>query len=124
MITFPEISKPSYPLKIELENNSLMSKFEDGAVQSRKKFTRSRRTFTVNWKGLPNYEYLILDNFIRNIVNYSAETFLWVNPATYRSNDMYSPFEEETIEVRITNVGGAEMDVLDRWNIELTLQEV
>lgn len=36
MITFPEISKPSYPLGIELENNSLMSKFEDGTVQSRK----------------------------------------------------------------------------------------
>lgn len=118
MINFPNISKPSYPLGIELENNSLMSKFEDGTVQSRKKFTRSRRTFTAKWNGLPNDEYLILENFIRNVVNYSAETFLWVNPATY------APFEEETIQVRVVNVGKAEMSVLNRWNVELTLQEV
>lgn len=124
MISFPNIAKPSYPLGIEFENNSLMSKFEDGTVQSRPKFTRSRRTFTVKWDGLRNEEYLILENFIRNVVKYSAETFLWVNPATYNSGDIYSLIEEETIEVRIANVGKAEMTVLDRWNVELTLQEV
>lgn len=118
MINFPDISKPSYPLKIETENNSLASKFEDGTVQSRPKFTRSRRTFTVRWYGLPNNEYVILDNFIRNIVKYSAETFMWVNPTSYSLPEL------ETLEVRINNVGQAEMDVLDRWNVELTLQEV
>lgn len=118
MINFPNISKPSYPLSIETENNSLTSKFEDGTVQSRPKFTRSRRTFTVKWNDLPNNEYLVLDNFIRNVVNYSAETFLWVNPATYLLS------EQETIEVRINNVGKAEMSTLDRWSVELTLQEV
>lgn len=118
MIEFPNISKPSYPLNIETENNSLASKFEDGTVQSRPKFTRSRRTFTVKWNGLPNNEYMILDNFIRNTVKYSAETFLWVNPASY------SAPERETLEVRINNVGKAEMTTLDRWNVELTIQEV
>ena len=118
MISFPNISRPSYPLSIETENNSLASKFEDGTVQSRPKFTRSRRTFSVKWNGLPNNEYMILDKFIRETVKYSAETFLWVNPATYNTDS------EETIEVRITNVGKAEMSTLDKWNVELTLQEV
>ena len=118
MISFPNISKPSYPLNIETENNSLTSKFEDGTVQSRPKFTRSRRTFTVKWNGLPNKEYLILDKFIRETVKYSSETFLWENPASY------SLPETEALEVRIINVGKAEMSVLDKWNVELTLQEV
>lgn len=118
MINFPNISKPSYPLSIGLEDNSLKSKFEDGTVQSRPKFTRSRRTFKVNWKSLPNDEYLILEKFIRKTVKYSAETFLWVNPATYNTP------EEETIEVRIESVGEASMSTLDKWDVELTLQEV
>ena len=118
MISFPNISRPSYPLNIDTENNSLMSKFEDGTVQSRPKFTRSRRTFTVKWNGLPNKEYLILDKFIRETVKYSSETFSWVNPATYNTDS------EETLEVRIINVGKAEMSTLDMWDVELTLQEV
>lgn len=117
-ISFPNISRPSYPLTIEPENNSLVSKFEDGTVQSRPKFTRSRRTFTVKWNGLPNNEYIILDRFIRETVKYSAETFLWVNPASYSAPEL------ETLEVRINNVGKAEMTTLDKWNVELTLQEV
>ena len=95
-----------------------MSKFEDGTVQSRPKFTRSRRTFKVKWNSLPNNEYLILEKFIRETVKYSAETFLWVNPATYNTP------EEERIEVRITEVGEATMTVLDKWELEITLQEV
>lgn len=118
IIRFPNISKPSYPLAIGLENNSIMSKFEDGTVQSRPKFTRSRRTFKVKWNGLPNNEYLTLEKFIRETVKYSAETFMWVNPATYNTP------EEETLEVRITDAPEAQMTVLNRWNVELTLQEV
>lgn len=117
-ISFPNISKPSYPLSIGLENNSIMSKFEDGTVQSRPKFTRSRRTFKVKWNGLPNDEYLLLENFIRNEAKYSAETFLWKNPATYNTTN------EEIVEVRIIEAPEAQMTVLNRWDVELTLQEV
>ena len=42
MITFPEIRPPSYPIGMEVEDNSLRSNFEDGSMQSRVKFTRSR----------------------------------------------------------------------------------
>lgn len=118
MINFPNISRPSYPLGISLENNSLTSKFEDGTVQSRAKFTRNRRTFKVSWKSLPNDEYLILERFIKNTVKYSAETFLWVNPATYNN------VEQETLEVRIISVDEAEMNTMNFWNVKMTLQEV
>ena len=39
MITFPEIRAPSYPIGMEVEDNSLRSNFEDGSMQSRVKFT-------------------------------------------------------------------------------------
>lgn len=120
MIYFPNISAPSYPLKIQTENNSITSKFEDGTVQSRPKFLRSRRKFVVSWQSLPQNEYLILDDFIRNVVRYSAETFYWKNPATY---NIKNGIGEEYVEVRIINVGDATMDVLNYWNVELTLEE-
>lgn len=121
MIYFPNISAPSYPLKVKIENNSLASKFEDGTLQSRPKFTRSRRTFTVSWQSLKQEEYLILDDFIRNVVRYSAETFYWKNPATY---NIRNGIGEEYVEVRIVNVGDATMNVLNYWSIDLTLEEV
>ena len=40
------IPAPTYPFECEYENNSIISKFEDGSQQSRRKFTRSRRKWT------------------------------------------------------------------------------
>ena len=64
MITFPEIRAPSYPIGMEVEDNSLRSNFEDGSMQSRVKFTRSRAKYTLKWNSLPQDEYEILYEFI------------------------------------------------------------
>ena len=118
MIYFPNISNPAYPFTESFENNSLMSKFEDGTVLSRPKFTKSRRTWKLKWQGLPSNEYVLLRDFIRNTVKYSAKTFMWTNPASL------SFPERETVEVRITEVGEWNSNVLDKWDGEITLQEV
>lgn len=111
---FPTIQQPTFPLKIEYENTSIMSEFEDGSVQSRNKFTRSRRTFTISWDFLSQNDYTTLFGFIKNTCKFSALPFNWVNP---QSN--------ETIEVRAT--GGFDTWQLretNYWSGELTLQEV
>lgn len=113
MITFPEIRPPSYPIGMEVEDNSLRSNFEDGSMQSRVKFTRSRAKYTLKWNSLPQDEYDVLYEFITKTVKYSAQSFYWTNPATNKE-----------IEVRITNVSDIELSTLDYWTITLELTEV
>lgn len=118
MINFPtQISAPSYPFKEKLEDNSLRSQFEDGSVQSRRKFTRSRDTYTVTWESMPNSEYQILKSFIKNTVHYSAEKFSWPYPKV-------SGTTTSNVVVRINSVESTECTQLNYWKVTLELQEV
>lgn len=111
-IVFPStIPNPEYPLKVEHEDNSITSKFEDGTVQSRLKFTKSRKTFTLTWNGLPQTHYDTLENFIVNTVKHAALVFSWTNPAN-----------NTTYNVRCTKFD-AEIRFINYWNVELELQE-
>lgn len=120
-IYFPNISKPQYPLDIELEDTSISSKFEDGTVQSRRKFTRSRDTFTVKWEALPKSEFDTLINFIKNTIKFKANTFYWTNPASYAGTGGENP---DVREVRLVEVSNASLVQLNYYSITLKLQEV
>jgi len=79
---WPNIRKPGFPLKVEYENTSLKSAFEDGSVQSRNKFTRSRRTFTLQWTYMSDADHTTLFNFITGTCHFSAASFNWTYPGT------------------------------------------
>lgn len=96
---FPNIRKPSYAMGFSPEDNSIASKFEDGSVQSRQKFTRSRRTFKLKWEKLSNADYIALETFIRTQSHFKALPFYWTNPHT-----------SEKILVRY-------MDGMDSWEL-------
>ena len=111
-MNFPStIPNPEYPFKVEHEDNSISSKFEDGTVQSRLKFTRSRRTWTLNWKGLSNTHYTTLENFIVNQAKHAANVFNWTIPNT-----------STTVSVRCIKFDSS-MEFINNWNVELQLQE-
>ena len=111
-MNFPtSIPNPEYPFKVEHEDNSITSKFEDGTVQSRMKFTKSRKTWTLKWSGLKQNHYNTLENFIVNQVHHQAAIFGWTNPA---DNVMY--------QVRCIKFEG-ELQFIDYWNVELQFQE-
>ena len=118
-IYFPAtIPAPAYPFECENENNSIISKFEDGSQQSRRKFTRSRRKWKLKWNRIERSEYLELMNFITSTVYFSALSFNWVNAD---SKDDTNP---ETVEVRITDVGAWTNDALHYWAGSIELTEV
>ena len=118
-INFPtNISAPAFPFECEYEDNSIISKFEDGSQQSRRKFTRSRRKWTLNYKHITRGEYLILMNFISQTVSFSARSFNWVNA------DSLDDTNPETVEVRVTNVGKWTNDALHYWSGSIELTEV
>ena len=118
-INFPaDITPPAWPFECEYENNSLVTKFEDGSQQSRRKFTRSRRKWTLKWNHIPRSEYLTLMTFISQTVSFSARSFNWVN------TDSLDDAHPETVEVRVTNVGKWTNDALHYWSGTIELTEV
>lgn len=118
--TFPA---PGYPFDCEYENNSIVSKFEDGSQQSRRKFTRSRRKWTLKWTRLTREEYLTLFTFITQTVNFSALSFNWIN-ADSKDDMTQGVATPETVEVRITKVGKFTNEALHFWSGEIELTEV
>lgn len=111
-MNFPStIPNPEYPFKVEYEDNSITSKFEDGTVQSRLKFTKSRRTWTLRWNGLKQTYYSTLENFIVNQAKHQAVVFNWRIPTT-----------NTTVAVRCIKFD-AEMAFINNWNVEIQLQE-
>lgn len=118
-INFPtNIKSPAYPFECEYENNSIISKFEDGSQQSRRKFTKSRRKWTLKYNHIPREDYLILMNFISRTVSFSARSFNWVN------TDSIDDANPERVEVRITDVGKWSNDAMHYWNGSIELTEV
>lgn len=112
------IKAPAYPFDCEYENNSIISKFEDGTQQSRRKFTRSRRKWTLHYNHIPRGDYLILMNFIANTVAFSSLSCKWTN------TDSVDDTTPEVVEVRVTNVGDWTNDVLHYWSGTVELTEV
>ena len=111
-MNFPtSIPNPEYPFKVEHEDNSITSKFEDGTVQSRLKFTKSRKTWTLKWNGMKQSHYNTLENFIVNQAKHQANVFNWINPT---NNTTYS--------VRCIKFD-SEMVFINNWNVEVQLQE-
>ena len=111
-ITFPStIPNPEYPLKVDHEDNSITSKFEDGTVQSRLKFTKSRKTFTLKWSSMAQADYDDLEEFIVNTVKHAALIFEWTNPT-----------DNVTYNVRCTRFD-AELKFVNFWDVEIELQE-
>ena len=111
-MNFPSsIPNPEYPFKVEHEDNSITSKFEDGSVQSRLKFTKSRKTWTLKWNGMKQTHYDTLENFIVNTAKHAANKFNWTNPTN-----------NTTYEVRCIKFD-SEMEFINNWNVEVQLQE-
>lgn len=119
-INFPEgIEPPSWPFECEYENNSIISRFEDGSQQSRRKFTRSRRKWKLKWKCLPRAQYLELMNFISQTVSFSARSFNWTN-----TDSVDDQGGAEVVEVRVTEVGKWMNEDLHYWSGSIELTEV
>ncbi|WP_276691273.1 hypothetical protein [Acidaminococcus massiliensis] len=113
MTTFPDLPNPDYPLKMNPEDNTITSKFEDGSTQVRRKMTKSRRTFTLTWNEMKTEQFKILDNWVRNIAHFGCETFKWTNPGT-----------GEQITARISSYKDPQLLKVNYWNVTLEITEV
>ena len=79
--TFPVLSiSPSVNFKEEFEDISLRSKFEDGSELVRTKYTRQRRTFTINYEYLTTEDRTLLEDFYLDTLEFGVYTFSWTHP--------------------------------------------
>ena len=108
---FPTLPNPEYPFEPEYEDNSITSQFEDGTVQSRRKFTKSRTTWNLKWGSMKQSDFLVLENFIKNVARFKANVFNWTNPI---DNVVYS--------VRCMEFK-ASLKTVNYWEVSLKLQE-
>ena len=119
-----DVPSPAWPLKEEPENTSITSKFEDGSMQSRSKFTRSRRKWTLQWNHISRRSYLRIMDFVVHKAKFAANSFIWTNTDSIDLSYDYMNPDEEQVEVRITNVGEWTNDDLNYWNGSIELTEV
>ena len=115
---------PAWPFEEEFENTSITSKFEDGSMQSRSKFTRSRRKWTLTWNAITRKDYLRLMDFVVHKAKFSANSFMWTDPDSIDAAYDYMNPDEELVEVRITNVEKWSNKALSYWSGTIELTEV
>lgn len=78
--TWPSITAPAYGTTEDVEDTSIRSTFEDGTVQARRKYTKSRKTWVLRWDSLTYTEYVTLMDFLQNTIYFSAKAFNWTSP--------------------------------------------
>lgn len=93
-------------------------------MQSRSKFTRSRRKWTLQWKNISRSSYLQIMDFVVNKAKFSANSFIWTNVDSIDIAYDYMNPDEEQVEVRITDVGEWTNDTLNYWSGSLEFTEV
>lgn len=114
MIQFLDIPSPSYPLAVELEDNVLRSKSENGYVITRLKYTRQRKTWPViRWSSMSREDWLSLLRFYQEDTAFGSLIFEWTDPS-----------DDEAYFVRFAEPPKSELIVQNRYQVEIRLEEV
>jgi hypothetical protein len=83
MPTFPTLSiTPNYPLKEDREDAVIRSEMEGGYSITRRRFSRTRRLFTLGYENLVQNDKDLLDTFFDDTIDGGAIAFDWVEPAS------------------------------------------
>jgi len=114
MATYPTLSiPPSYPINETIEDSTISSNFETGWEQTRPRFTRSRRTWQINYENLLYVDKKLLEDFVNDDVRQGADYFTWTHPVT-----------SEVVTVRFKPAPTYNNTILTYWQVSFSLREV
>ncbi|MCE5306376.1 MAG: hypothetical protein LLG20_01925 [Acidobacteriales bacterium] len=82
MNSWPSIAKPDFPLEEERSFPVIRSEFDNGAVQTRLRFSKKRLIATLRWEAMTETDYGTLETFFD--ANQGL-TFTWTHPVTSAS---------------------------------------
>lgn len=86
MADWPDIEDPS-GLRESPQKGQIKSDFEAGYVQSRPKFTRTRKRFELSWDAMSNSDKETLETFFDDNL---GDTFTWDNPISTASDPSHT----------------------------------
>ena len=81
-MNFPQsslTSYPTYPIREQVINPAISSPFENGMVQVRPRFTRSRKRWSISYRALTEAEKNTVKNFYDSVSG-GSYYFTWENP--------------------------------------------
>lgn len=88
MAVFPTLSiNPSRPLDEVREDNVIRSNVEGGYEQTRPRFTRLRRTWTLKYEFLTQTDKDTLDTFLTTVKG-GSDAFSWTHPTTSQTHNV------------------------------------
>lgn len=80
-MAFPTLTaSPSYPLTEAYEDTAIKSTSEAGYVHARKRYTKTRKTFQLNYRYISGADKDLLDAHILSVGTY--QSFTWTHPGT------------------------------------------
>lgn len=109
--TFPTLPAPAFDIPVDTENSALRSKFENGSVQTRAKFTRQRRSWSLSWPGLSKTNRETLHAFYLTTKG-GSQAFTWTETEA-----------NENITVRFTSFKETQRTT-GRWAVSVQIEEV
>jgi len=116
-MAFPTLSTlPSFPLKQSREDYTIKSSMEAGVIKTRARYTRSRKTFQLQYQNLTAADIVLLDAHLDEVLGITT-SFSWTNPAT---NVTYTVRYGNLPEYELTGHNG----VTYQYNTSFSLVEV
>jgi phage-related protein len=111
-LTFPTLPTPQFPISAQNEDPTITTPFENGMEQTRPRFTKLRKSWTLKWNSMLNADRDTLAAFWILAFGGSTE-FTWTNP-----------YDSQTYTVRFSGQI-RETWINDRaWQIEISLKQI
>ncbi|HBC74254.1 MAG: hypothetical protein A2008_00685 [Candidatus Wallbacteria bacterium GWC2_49_35] len=76
------IKNPVYPLSEGSEDGVIRSQFENGVEQTRRRFTRQRKDYTLKWTRMSATDKSTFDTFYDTTTAAGSLSFNWTHPIT------------------------------------------
>jgi hypothetical protein len=104
------LPNPKHPLHEELLIPQIRTEFEAGYVQSRRRGTRERRKWALEWDVLTNAQRITLQSFF---IARQGSTFAWTHPVTLVSYTVR--FSDDAVKMSF--------NVNQRWSATVVIEE-
>lgn len=118
MADFPTLSKQAnrnnYQQSLSVDP-SLVSKFENGAVQTRTKFTNVALKFNLSYSFLTEEDKELLEAFEKT-VGYRAGSFNWIDLSTNPNKTYIVRFDK--------NLLFTQEQIRDLWSVDIDMVEI
>jgi hypothetical protein len=113
MTDFPTLSDgPVVPIKETTVRETIREKYENGLVNTRSRWTTSRKRFHVRYEYMNANDFGSLDNFFANTAKAGAVSFDWEHPQTGSTHTVrFSKDELDWETTTAINLRNCEFDI-------------